>query len=90
MGKKGGSQEKNEGKGTGDRVADGKVSNTPSQLMDLKSDGVLINLPPQQRQLIQQALSGQLPPEYAEMILQYYVNISRGQPATLPSAAPQK
>lgn len=83
-------QEKNLGKGKGDRIADGKRTNNPSELLDVEGDGHFLNLPPRQRELIRQAISGELPPEYAAQIRQYYINISRGRPATLPTFAPPK
>jgi hypothetical protein len=79
--------EKNQPKGTGDRVADGKVGKSKSQLSEVRGDGSFLHLPPRQRELIRQALSGQLPPEYAALIQQYYVNIARGRPATMPAPA---
>lgn len=79
------SNEKNQGQSTGDRIADGKVSNTPSQLSASKSgEGSFLHLPPRQREMIRQALSGRLPPEYAGSIQQYFANIARGLPAAMP------
>src|SRR5262249_50632707 len=80
-GQKGKSQEKNEPKGTGQRVADGKVNNTESKANGTEGDGSFLNLPPRQRELIRQALSDKLPPEYASLIQQYFVNIAKGKPA---------
>jgi hypothetical protein len=74
-------QERNQGRGSGNRIADGKVNNAPSQLGELRGDGAFIYLPPRQRELIKQALTEKLPPEYAALIQQYYINIARGQPA---------
>ena len=79
------SQEKNEPKGSGDRFADGKVSNEKAQLADAKDgEGSFLHLPPRQREMIRQARSGRLPPEYAAMIQQYFANIAGGRPATMP------
>jgi hypothetical protein len=71
--------QRQDGKGSGDRIADGKVSNTESQLQQVLGDDSFMHLPPRQRELIMQAISGQLPPEYAAQIQQYYLNISRGR-----------
>ena len=72
--------------GSGNRVADGKVSNTPAQMNDVRGEGAFLHLPPRQRELIRQALTGQLPPEYATIIQQYYMNIARGRtPAPPPT-----
>src|SRR5207237_9634451 len=87
---KGQSQEKNQIKGSGNRIADGKVSNGKSELHNAQGDGSFLGLPPRQRELIRQALSGNLPPEYAAMIQQYYVNIARGRPAAPPATAPNR
>jgi len=81
--------EKNEGKGLGNRIADGKVSNTASQLLDVNGEGGFLHLPPRQRDMIRQSFAGEMPPEYADLIRQYFVNISRGQPAALPVAQPR-
>jgi hypothetical protein len=79
--------EKNQGQGKGDRIADGKVSNAPSQLSDGKEgEGSFLHLPPRQREMIRQAMSGRLPPEYASQIQQYFSNIASG----LPAGAPKK
>jgi hypothetical protein len=85
--KKGPGTEKNPTKGLGKREADGKLANAKSQLKDIQGDGSFLHLPPRQREMIRQALAGQLPPEYAAMIQQYYVNIARGRPATMPAPA---
>jgi hypothetical protein len=74
-------QEKNTTKGNGDRLADGKLSNSPSKLSQVNGDGSFLHLPPRQREMIRQAISGNLPPEYAGLIQQYYINIARGRPA---------
>jgi hypothetical protein len=81
---KGPAQEKNEQKGTGDRVADGKVNNAKSELRDVVGEDNFLHLPPRQRELIRQALAGELPPEYAAQIQQYYLNISGTRPGTMP------
>ncbi len=80
------SQELNQTRGSGNRLADGQLKNAPSRLMDVRGDGSFLHLPPRQRELIRQALSEKLPPEYAALIQQYYVNIARGKPAS--TAAP--
>ena len=77
-------------RGTGDRIADGKVKNAPSQLMDVQGDGLFIYLPSRQRELIRQALSEKLPPEYAALIQQYYINLARGKPAAKPMMPEKK
>jgi len=82
--KKGPGMEKNMAKSKGQRDADGKLANAKSQLKNVQGDGSFLHLPPRQREMIRQALAGQLPPEYAAMIQQYYVNIARGRPATMP------
>jgi len=78
-------QEKNDAKAAGNRTADGKVSNTQSQLQDVTGEDTFLQLPPRQRELIRQALAGELPPEFAAQIQQYYLNISRGKSAVMPS-----
>jgi hypothetical protein len=81
--------EKNQGQGSGNRLADGKVSNSKSQLVDVIGDGSFLHLAPRQRELLRQAITNRLPPEYAGLIQQYYLNIARGRPAAMP-AAPQR
>ncbi|MCI0377928.1 MAG: hypothetical protein L0215_09995 [Gemmataceae bacterium] len=71
--------EKNPGQGSGNRVADGRVSNTPSQLSNVHGDGSFLHLPPRQRDLIRQAVTGTLPPEYSAAIQQYFMNLARGK-----------
>jgi hypothetical protein len=88
--KPGKSLEKNEPRGSGNRIADGRVNNTKAQGKDVPGSGSFLALPPRQREMIRQALSGRLPPEYAAMIQQYYVNIAGGRPATLPAAPPKR
>ncbi|MBI3410460.1 MAG: DUF4175 family protein [Planctomycetes bacterium] len=82
--KSGKSLEKNEPKGSGNRVADGKVGKGTSQVGGVEGDGTFLHLPPRQRELIRQALSAGLPPEYAAMIQQYYMNLARGKNAAGP------
>jgi hypothetical protein len=79
--------EKNQGQGLGNRIADGKVNNAASQLMNVSGDGSYLHLPPRQRELIRQAAADRLPPEYAPLIQQYFMNLARGRPAvpTAPS-----
>lgn len=79
---KGPSQEKNEGLGKGDRVADNKASDGRTKLDAVDGDGGFTYLPPKQRELLRQALSERLPPEFAHLIEQYYMNIARGRPVT--------
>jgi Domain of unknown function (DUF4175) len=83
-------QEKNDNKANGNRIADGKVTNTPSVLLDVTGEDTFLQLPPRQRELIRQALAGELPPEYAAQIQQYYLNISRGRSAVMPNPPPPK
>jgi hypothetical protein len=82
--------EKNENRGTGQRLADGKVSNAPSKMDQFQGEGSFLHLPPRQRELIQQALGQSLPPEYSAMIRQYYINIARGRPAVMPNVPPKQ
>jgi hypothetical protein len=82
--KQGNAQEKNDNKAQGNRIADGKVSNTPSQLQDITGSDTFLQLPPRQRELIRQAIAGELPPEFAAQIQQYYLNISRGKTGVMP------
>jgi hypothetical protein len=84
------SQERNQSRGTGDRIADGFGKNTPAKMMDVQGEGLFIYLPPRQRELIRQALSEKLPPAYAALIQQYYVNLARGKPAAKPTSPEQK
>jgi hypothetical protein len=87
--KQGNAQEKNDAKANGNRIADGKVSNTQSQLQDVTGEDTFLQLPARQRELIRQALAGELPPEYAAQIQQYYLNISRGRSAVMPPPPPR-
>jgi hypothetical protein len=82
--------EKNDGKGDGNRKADGTANNKKAETKDNAGEGSFMHLPPRQRELIRQAMSGNLPPEYANLIQQYYINIARGRPATgaAPTAPP--
>lgn len=77
--------EKNEGKGIGERIADGKRSRTTSVLQDIEGAGHFLNLPPRQRDLIRQTLSGEVSPEFADMLRQYYANIARGRRGAAPA-----
>jgi hypothetical protein len=74
-------QERNGAKGSGERVADGQMSNSASELRDVVGAGSFLNLPPRQREIIRQALTGELPAQYAAMIQQYFVNLASGKPA---------
>jgi hypothetical protein len=88
--KPGPAQEKNENRGTGQRLADGKVNDAASKLKPTQGEGTFLHLPPRQRELIQQALNQSLPPEYAAMIQQYYLNLARGRPAVMPNLPPKQ
>ncbi len=75
------SQERNDGKATGNRIPDGQLKDAASQLANVKGDGAFLALPPRQRELIRQALSENMPAEYAAMIQQYYLNLSKSKPS---------
>jgi hypothetical protein len=77
------------GQGSGNRIADGAGKDDKSLLKDQRGEGAFIHLPPKQREIIRQAMNEKLPPEFEALIQQYYINLSKGKPATTP-ATPQK
>ncbi len=83
------SQEKNDPKGTGNRVPDGKANDAASQLANVKGDSAFLALPPRQRELIRQAMSENMPAEYAAMIQQYSVSTSPRASRRRPRPAPK-
>jgi hypothetical protein len=84
------SQERNETRGTGNRVPDGQGADAKAQTGDTRGNSLYINLPPRQRELIRQAMTEKLPAEYAALIQQYYQNIARGKSAPQAKTPPKR
>jgi len=75
----GDSQEKNMGKGTGDRQGAGKNNNAASSGTAKNGDGSFIRQQSKERDKVTAALEASFPAEFREMIKQYNINI-KGNP----------
>lgn len=76
------------GKGDGNRMPDGKLTDLASKFNNTQGEGAFIHLPQQERDRIRESLNVRKPAEFGSMLDQYYRNIATGKPAEKPARNP--